>query len=233
MEEFIGLAGLDHEGFALLVQAEDLAVVGPRRGGKVARADGVDTGFVSLFSGLQIEAGEDPLIVENVKTTLIGDGVGMFGAERVRLEEGGGPAGAAGGLGILTVAVRAPEFLAGLLVIGGEELLFFVVTEDDEDFSMENGGATGAKFVEHGEGRLLRVPAEFSVSIVGPDAEVFVVDVDEFAVGDWGFRGKAVLAMMAFGRAAGVELLLPLDGAGLEVEAVQEVMEHDLVRQFI
>ena len=80
IEQFVFIAGANDVGFALFVEAEDLAVVAPGGGAEVAAF--ADAGFVGLFAGFRIETGEDAVVSEDVNAAIVGE---FGGGNRCRL----------------------------------------------------------------------------------------------------------------------------------------------------
>ena len=119
----------------------------------------------------------------------------------------------------MDVAIRAPDLLAGFLIECRDELLFLVVIDDDDQVVDWAGEEAVPKSRMVGKFSSGVFQTFLPSKIVGEEAKIGDVDVDASAVGDGGFRTETILAMTAAGRVAGVELALPVDLAGIEIDA--------------
>ena len=96
---------------------------------------------------------------------------------------------------LLLVAVGAPQFLAGPLVVGGDVRLLVVVVDEDDAILVEDRRRGGAESGARLHRRHLLRPDRLAVHVEREQADVAEVRIDALAVGDRRFGGVAVLLM--------------------------------------
>src|SRR5262249_45231658 len=128
------------------------------------------------------------------------------------------------------IPIRPPQPLARSLIVGGDEWLFLVVVENDDLVSGQRWRSAGPTFPPDGSRFQLLGPQQLTLQVERPQSEVPDVYVNYFAVGDWCLGGKASLAMASARWMPAVELPLPVNGACLQIQAIDPVMQHDFIR---
>src|SRR5262249_26038022 len=107
---------------------------------------------------------------------------------------------------------------------------FLVVVENDDLVPGQRRRSAGSTFPPDGIRFQLLAPQQLTLQVKGPQSEVPDVYVNCLPVGDWCLGGKAALAMASAWRMPAVELLLPGYRTGLQIQAIEPVVQHDFIR---
>ncbi len=109
----------------------------------------------------------------------------------------------------------------------GDELLLLIVVDDYQHVVEQSRRSSGAEIEVHGIRFERGVPRLRTFQIVSPHPETGDINVDELAIRGRRFRNEAILAMPPARRMPRVEFALPFFFAGVEVQAIEEIMQRD------
>src|SRR5262245_57049004 len=113
-----------------------------------------------------------------------------------------------------------PDLIAGLLVQGDHERLGIVVIYYIDSILVEHRRCGGSPAVTSHEGSPLLRPDQFAIHIKTEQPNVAEIRIDALAISNRSLRSIAVLEMSRAFWCAFLDLLLPLDLSGFEVDAV-------------
>src|SRR5687767_2339728 len=127
-------------------------------------------------------------------------------------DEWRGPSGTLHGRCVAAeIPVRAPNFLAGLFIEGGDILLFLVVVQNDQQVIRESRRTSRAEVEVNRQRFNRRFPRNIAFQVKGPQSQIGYVDVNKLSISDGSLRCKTIFAVAATRRTSSVELFGPLD----------------------